>query len=147
MGYSLMNEYIQTIVKWYFAYDSLPVLLASVALFHIYRSMTISNPKYIVSIKALTPLIFGVYLIHDNPNVREYVWMGFNYELIPNDLLPISVIGYATIIFIACLVLDFCRNLLFNFIYKTESYNRLSLNLDNRVYIHFNEIYSHIFKK
>ena len=55
-------------------------------------------------ILAAAPLSFGVYLLHDNPNVRGFVWETLNpsrlagaWYLVPGVLLlaakPVSTIG------------------------------------------------------
>ena len=66
-------------------------------------------------ISFLAPLMFGVYLIHDNPYLRDYIWidlLGLNKIEEDVMILPrwlISVI----VVFFSCILLDFFRLLVF----------------------------------
>ena len=148
MGIDILNnERAQFVLKWFFAYNSLPVLIASVALFHFCRGITISNLRYIKVIKVITPLVFGVYLIHDNPHLRDFVWMNLKNSHIPHPLLPIPAILYTIVVFILCLVIDYVRFLLFNIVHKKEWYRSWSSDLDKKIYEKFNYLYLLLFKK
>lgn len=147
MGINILNnERAQFLIKFLFYYNSLPVLIASITLFHIFRGIAISNIKCLKIIKVLTPLVFGVYLIHDNPHIRDYVWMGLKNLHMPQPLLPIATILYTIVVFLLCLAVDYIRFLLFNLIYKREWYRNWSSDLDKKTYEKFNYFYSLVFK-
>lgn len=95
-------------------YISPTMVIAAVALVGAFAKM---KPGKILSkvIKVISPLTFGVYLIHVHP----YVWMLFNKKLlhlldVPVDEMVVRVIGVAAIVFIACMIIEYIRALLFS---------------------------------
>lgn len=66
-------------------------------------------------IKFISPLTFGIYLIH----VQPYIWMTFNKKLlhllnVPVYEMIVRTIGVAVIVFTACMIIEYLRGLLFS---------------------------------
>lgn len=119
---------------YFFRYNSLPVLVSSVLLFLSFLKMKKFGKRVGWICGFLSPLTFGVYLIHDNQFVRTVLWDNvidfrntrFDFEtLFLILLIPI-------IIFVICAIVDFVRCRLFIKIYSMELWKKIemsSLNL------------------
>ena len=57
-----------------FAYNSVTTLVASVALFMVFVNLRINNKGLNKGIALLAPLTFGVYLLHEHPLLRTWLW-------------------------------------------------------------------------
>ena len=88
--------------------NKLPLLLCSITMFLTFSNLKIKNNKYINSI-AVT--MFGVYLIHDNPLVRNALWKDIfkNSEYINSNLLIVHAVSAILIVFATCIVIDYIR--------------------------------------
>ena len=86
------------------------ILLLSLFLFLGFKSLSIKNSRAINFISSLT---FGIYLIHDNWQIRRYLWNnianGPAFEMTP-WLLPISI-GYILAVFCVCGVIEWIRQM------------------------------------
>lgn len=99
-------------------YSSITVVLASVFIFLAFLCMEIKPLWLRKLIVFLSPLTFGIYLIHDQEFVRKFIWQHLfhpqkftdSYCLIPY-LLLISIC-----IFIVCVFLELIRTKLFGFL-------------------------------
>lgn len=98
-------------------YNSIPILIASVCLFMLFKNLDIKNRLAIKFIKFTTPLLLGVYLIHEQIILRKILWIDIlkvnkyydSKSMIIN--LVIVVLG----IFIICSILEFLRIKIFTF--------------------------------
>lgn len=114
---------------YYYRYNSFIVLLTSAFLFLLFLNLTVNNVILKKIIMFVAPLTMGVYLIHDNIHARKYVWSGlFNLE--PTIAAPLIVLGYALLVFCACIVIDWLRTILFSAVNKRHWYKELMLKLD-----------------
>jgi len=90
----------------FFRYNSVTVFLGAVLLFNALRQQ--DRIKIKRPVLKLAPLSFAVYLIHDNPNVREILWKALPLEIImKSGILPTlaALIAVVVIIFlVGCLV-------------------------------------------
>lgn len=86
-----------------------PIFLLSLAIF-IYFVNTNFKRDYLLP--KLAPYTFGVYLIHDNPLIRKVLW-----EEVISDSISLPIIVHCLLvcvnIFIACVLIDFIRGLIF----------------------------------
>ena len=84
------------------------ILLLSLFLFLGFKSLKMKNNKVVNYISSLT---FGIYLIHDNWQIRRYLWNdianGPSFELTP-WLLPVSI-GWILAVFCVCGVIEAIR--------------------------------------
>lgn len=106
---------------YYIRYNSSITLLASVLLFLAFLRSNISNQAACKAISFLSPLTFGVYLLHDNPYMRNIVWSGINEYVLPysDAMILVRWAGYVLALFMACLLIDYIRTILFNPLYKS----------------------------
>ncbi len=95
--------------NWY-RYDSLPVLLMSLAVFQAFRKMQFTDGYLAKWISHAAPLTLGVYLIHDHANIKPWLW---NVLALPQKLqspfFPMMQIALVLGIFFACILLDAIR--------------------------------------
>ncbi|MBQ6381814.1 MAG: acyltransferase [Clostridia bacterium] len=96
--------------KEYFFYEmnKLPLLIAACSLFMMFSRINLSYNK---TINLLARASFGVYLIHDYPSVRDFLWL----DLFKNNsyartclLIPYSI-GVAILVYITCSLIDLLR--------------------------------------
>lgn len=147
MGFDIHNNLrLQILLKWYFSYDTIPVLFASISLFQLYRGITLSNAYVVRIVRNTTPLVFAVYLIHNNGMLKDIVWQGLRNTDIQYTILPLFVIGYSVVVFLFCIAIDFVRYHLFAIVNKREWYRNMLKGLDAKVYICFDKLYELVFK-
>ena len=92
------------------------MVLASVFLFLFFEELTIRNQKVCAVASMLSSLTFGVYLIHDQPEVRTFIWQ----ELLRPDrfaqspVLVLLLLGLAILVFSCSAILEALRQKLFS---------------------------------
>lgn len=93
---------------YFYSQESVPTFISSLCLFMTFASIKINYRKWI-NIAASTT--FGVYLIHDNSILRQFLWLKwFQNAQYQNSLLliPYSIIVVA-VVFAACSFIEFVR--------------------------------------
>lgn len=127
---SFDNEWGGCIWFYYYRYNSFPVLLSAVFLFLAFQQIKIDNGFMIKLILFVAPLTMGVYLIHDNQSARQIVWQGL-HGLQVTPILPFVVLGYAAMVFTACLIIEKVRILIFSVLFNNRRwYKALMERLD-----------------
>ena len=100
-------------LKMFMQYNSVPVVAASVCLFVFFVNLDIRNRVMLWIIRFFSPAAFGVYLIHEQIEVKELIWPIINpsqYIRSPM-LLPYLLLVIFTL-FMICALLDKIRHLL-----------------------------------
>lgn len=94
--------------------NKLPLLLCAVTLFLVFKNFQIRNNKLINTISSS---MFGVYLIHDNNFVRDFLWLDLfkNQQFYHSPYLIVHAITVILSVFIICIIIDQIR---YNFIEK-----------------------------
>lgn len=104
MGRTILNNYL-----------SPTILCNSICLLVLFQKVKVGG--FIQKIvKLLTPLIFSVYLIHDNCYFKKYV-ISERFAYIAESspfIFTISIFGIVILIFAACIAIDIPRNWLFS---------------------------------
>ena len=115
---------------YFFKYNSIFVLLASICLFRLFLNLKITNDKVCKIIKFAAPLMIGVYLISDNKLGREYVWQGLTSisEVNPGTLLYVAV--YFVLLFLICIIIEWLRSKLFKLLENSKGYRNLLSIID-----------------
>jgi surface polysaccharide O-acyltransferase-like enzyme len=91
-------------------YNSLTALIPSLLLFIVFLNLRINNTVVNKLISVLSPLTFGVYLIHDEPHIRKLLWGYLDLpSQINNSYFALYCIFVVAIIYIACSLIDWCR--------------------------------------
>ena len=110
---NILAQKIQAISQFttYFtSMNSIFIVMASVSLFLVFRNMKIKNSNFINNIATT---MFGVYLIHTNIFMREFIWIDIfkvNTYLNANTFaLILNIILSVTAVFIVCIVIDLIR--------------------------------------
>ena len=88
--------------------NKLLAIMSAVALFCLFRSINIGQIKLINRIATAT---FGIYLIHDQDNVRHWLWNEvFNVkEYFHTDVLWLHAIATVLAIYVVCMIIDLLR--------------------------------------
>ena len=93
-------------------YNSPTILFSALMLLVLFVQI---KPKFNKLITKVTPLVFGIYLIHENeyirPILKEYLEPITD---LPVYIFPVIVISIGAGIFLICLVIEFFRFKLFN---------------------------------
>ncbi len=110
-------------------YTAPTITLAAVFLLNAFRQMRLGS-NLCKAISLISPLTFGVYVIHCNPLVWLHLTNRFAHLAdYPVLLMLLCVIGYAAAIFLVCMLLDYFRLLLF----KLLKVNKLALYAENKI--------------
>lgn len=101
-------------------YMSPTIVGISIGLLMIFARMKI-NLNMSKLIRKITPHVFGVYLLHDNMWVRQYIISGkFDFITSLNLFLMVcAIVGVASVIFLLGILIDKTRSLLFG-IFKID---------------------------
>ena len=113
-------------------YTSITVLFSSVSLLLLFERLSVGlNLKRIIAF--LSPLCFGVYLIHENPLIRKYCISGRFVFLNTNNVLimALCIIGCAISILALCSLLDLFRFWLFRLIRLKPALLKVELRVRN----------------
>ena len=128
---SLLSDKIPIIAKYgletHFArYCSVLVTIESLSLFLYFRSLNIKNVFSKKIIGFFAPLAFGVYLIHDNANIRNYLYTEvLKLDQIPQDVISLPILlGLICLVFLACAMIEFFRLKVFGLFEKSKWYNK-----------------------
>lgn len=116
---------------YFYGEEKLPVILISFLMFIGFCKMDI---KYSRMINFISSATFGVYLIHDNRYISEFLWkkvfriaiFSESYFLIPYTIMVIIIV------FVVCTIIELCR---INIIEKhyLKSINQLAIAFDYRI--------------
>lgn len=126
--------------KYMFEMQTIPLLIASVALFEAFVKLDIGSNKVINFVSSLT---FGVYLIHDNPTFRQFFWEYFIRETVLEKWIGVSTvegsgwfallsIGAIAAVFIGCAIVEFIRTYVIEKIY-IKNIKSLGKRVDDKV--------------
>lgn len=132
---SILGELSNYIGKASIAYSNPLVIIQTIAYFEFFGTLNIKN-KLINKVASLT---LGVYMIHDNNFIRAniYKWLKIDNGPIYSYKFIIYIFLIAILIYIACSIIEYIRQLLFKFVYK----RRISEKLRKKYYQLINEIY------
>lgn len=125
-------------VKNWWKYDSIPVVIMSIALFISFINMRNKELNWrgnqlIVKISSTT---FGVYLIHSHASVcTEAMWQRLGMVNNMSCLwFPIYQLVIVSVIFLACSLIDYCRQRLFD-VMKVDSFSiKIEMKVKRRGY-------------
>jgi hypothetical protein len=110
----------------FYRYNSVFVLTASLCLFMVFLNMDIKSLRVNKAISFFAPLTFGVYLIHDNPSMRNWIWRTVNITgRLYKPYFILYIIAVAVGIFILCAFIEFGRKKLMSGIENGAYLDRL----------------------
>ena len=121
---------------FFYTYPFLLIVIASIALLLLFLKIEIKNEKVNKVILFLSPLTFGVYLIHEHPIVRAKLWGGVTPFLIKFSLL--KQIAVVLVVYIICSIIEYIRTILFkpinNFIEKNKKIDKIDKKFNEVLY-------------
>lgn len=116
------------------SYKSPTIFLAAICLLLFFANLKIS-PFLKKAIGLLSPLAFGVYLIHNHPLVSAYlVEKRFTeYAAFPWIFEILAVLATAAVIYLACSLIDFIRLQLFKILHIRQILDSIEKRIRNRL--------------
>lgn len=119
----------------FFNYNSVLVTAASLLLFIAFLNLKIRPGRISKAITVLAAGAFGVYLAHDNPNIREPLWGKLSTASLPERwyLIP-ALLGIMVLVYLAGTLIDFIRRLIFERLGRCKALASLSAKLDEMVF-------------
>ncbi|WP_409022129.1 acyltransferase family protein [Dellaglioa sp. P0083] len=92
--------------------QSFVAMIFAVYIFNFFKQ---KKPFTLKIINTMSATSFGVYLIHDNGLIREYLWNSLNLTQYLQSVLFIPLVFIIILtIYICCSLIDLCRNFIFN---------------------------------
>lgn len=116
-----------------FVHYTSPLVLGSAFFLLVLFSKIKFKSTMITSIlPTISALTFGVYLIHDNPSIREKLMIGKFVECTGLSWigLVIHVLSSVLVIFTVCALIEYCRTVLFRYL----KINGLAVKIERLVY-------------
>lgn len=113
----LIASTISYFAGWYF-YSSPFTLLASICFFMMFKKIKIKNLCLSKVIAFISSCTLGVYLIHDNDILREYMYSNILHteKFFSSPYAALIAIGFIFAIFVGCMIIDIARQYLFKFV-------------------------------
>lgn len=105
-------------------YYSITVVIAAISLFLLFKNLEIKNKFIDKAINFFAPTTFAIYLIHENPNIRDILWEKFHFvsnEPFAKMIFLIIVIPIS--LFVLLSLVDKLRLILFRSIAKIVPHN------------------------
>ena len=125
----MTTEQLLTYSKWFYKYNSIFVTVAAISLFIIFLNINIKGNRLNRLIGIVSPLTFGVYLIHNNPSIREFMWNAIDLPGMMNKLnigvFVLCGIGIICGIFCICAGIEFIRLYIYKKIICTKFYKKI----------------------
>ena len=124
---AVLHEY--GIEDYYYNYCSILNFVASVSLFLFFVGIKIR--KFKKTIRFITPLTFGIYLIHDNIRLRELLWPSV-LNAFQTSLILRATFAVLTI-FCICIVIDYFRSKVFQVLFSKNIWKRLDEVIEKKI--------------
>ena len=99
----------------FYCHSSIFVLIASVSLFLLFKDIkNVDSPIESIVLK-VSPLTFGVYLIHMNPYLASLCWGGLK-KIVNSEKITVLIwlIVSTLLIYVVCTCIEFVRKILFD---------------------------------
>ena len=92
----------------FFNRHSILVIMFSISLFSIFINKKECTNKIINKLAGCT---FGIYLIHDNPYIRKFLWIDLfkNAQYVNSKYMIIHLIFSVSIVYISCTIIEYIR--------------------------------------
>lgn len=98
----------------FYAFASPPVLIASVAIFLIFKSVSVRKESLSRLMIKIAPHTLAVYLIHNHQDIKSFLWNTTNIERqMHKPFLILYLVFVCIVIFSCCVVTDFILKFIF----------------------------------
>lgn len=109
----LINRDLSGYSKFFYKNNSIFVCASSIALFVIFLNIKIKSIVIQKIIRLIAPLTFGVYLVHNNPTIRDALWSFIRpYRFMYETGFFLVGCAIVCVIFIISAVIEYCRRLI-----------------------------------
>lgn len=100
-------------------YNSINTVLMSVFIFLTAKKFTITNKTLSKAICFLSSLTFGIYIIHDSPELRGFIYENIFHcsRFVSTNLSFLIYTGFVFATFFACAFIEFIRKISFKFVF------------------------------
>lgn len=96
--------------EYFYKYNTILVLACSVTFMMMFINLQINNKILEHMILVVSPLTFGIYLIHDNNYIRDFLWgLVSERKYLDSWISPLYLVGITVLIFVICGILDKIR--------------------------------------
>lgn len=112
----ISNRILGKYIRWiFYSYSSPLFYIGAICIVAVFSRIHITSEKTKKVIGLISPLTFGVYLIHENPEFRHFFIIDafLNYLEIPAWRMLLAVAGTVIVIFAFCCIVDYMRSWLF----------------------------------
>lgn len=94
-----------------YTYNSITMVIGSFCLFMTFQTLKINKESVLGKLAVwISPLTLGVYLIHDHPEIRPWLWSVLKpYQFAESPFLVFWMLGLAILVFLSCCILEKCR--------------------------------------
>lgn len=91
--------------------NSITMVIASACLFRFFEGLNISDKRIRKAVSIVAPLTLGVYLIHDHPEVRNFIWQDLlrPMDFVQSPFLVLLLFGMAMVVFAFCVLMEYLR--------------------------------------
>lgn len=112
-------------------YNSITVFISSICFFLAFTKINLKSDIVKKSITILSPLTFGVYLIHDNNYIRKYLWIDLvNAVKYANSYkLWVLFISCVPLIYVVCSVIELLRQKFFKILQVDKFIRKLTTKI------------------
>lgn len=118
-------EFDSVYLKALMQYNSVTVVAASVCLFYFFLNLEIKNRAALALIELFSPATFGVYLIHEQIEVKSILWKFIKpARYLGTPYLILYLIGVVLSLFIACALTDRLRGILSGILHIPQLFER-----------------------
>ena len=95
----------------FLSYNSITMVIASACFFRFFEGLRITKKKIQRIAPLVSSLTFGIYLIHEQPEVRTFLWQKLlcPFQFVQNPFLVFILLGIAITVFSFCAVLEYIR--------------------------------------
>lgn len=132
LGTCLLQLSIPAVADETLSYNAPLVYLASVALFLCFRHLSISDRRHPLILR-LASLTFGVYLIHDHPQIRTILYDALDIHTYATSPFCIPyAIGCGVLIYAVCSALEYLRIEAFRLLHVGQLLDRIAVGIESR---------------
>jgi hypothetical protein len=128
--------YLGTLVYGYFvhtSYSSFMCVLSTVIIFVFFKDLKVKDGMFSKIACTVSPLTFGVYLIHDSNEMRGYMYQNIfhAYKFYDHQVAFLILVGFILLTFVVCATFEFGRHKIAQLL--SPSVNKLLDNLGNKI--------------
>lgn len=107
-------------------YTDWRVMISAMLMFAVFLKISHLNGFFSRLVQYVSPLTFGIYLIHCHPCVGKLLY-DISHRMLHVEITPVITLPlFATLLFILCAAMERCRLMLFNFIHMKQLVERCS---------------------